>query len=111
MSTVNVKTIAARALSLKAQIENLEEQLSEYNTVFREYAEGETVNIVVPDIGKVQVTKPTPPSVKTGRVLNEEAFLSASPELQKMLFGLGIISVETRTISERKASVKYTLNA
>lgn len=111
MNTVNVKARAAKALTLKAQINNLEDQLAEYSEFFRDFAEGETTTIAVEDLGKVQISKPSAGSVKTERVLNEAAFLTASPELQKMLLDSGIISVETRTVSERKAAVKYALNA
>lgn len=110
MTTVNVKARAAKALALKAQIDNLEGQLTEYSNFFREFAAGDTTTIAVEDLGKVQISRPSAGSVKTERILNEAAFLTASPELQKMLLDSGIVSVETRTVSERKAAVKYLIN-
>jgi hypothetical protein len=101
--------IAREVLKIYRQIEELKKPLENYKDSLRDIANGETIDIIIEQLGKVSITKPRAPSEKTVLEINETK-INANKELKKILLDKGIITEEIVKTQASKASVNIKPN-
>lgn len=101
--------IALSALTLQRQINGLMEQLDQKKEELREIANGNKLEIVVQNVGIVNVSTPRDGSEEVVLRIDEEK-LKSSPDLKAKLISSGIAKEEIKKISPAKASVTIKPN-
>jgi len=101
--------LAESALNIQNQINKLNKELDAKKEELRTIANGNKMEIIVPEIGKVTVSSPRDGSERTVMVFNEER-LKESPVLRKKLLDKNIIKEEIKKVSPAKASVSIKPN-
>lgn len=101
--------IAREVLKIYRQIEELKKPLEDYKDSLRTIANGETIDIIIEQLGKVSITKPRSSSEKTVIEINESK-INSNKELKKVLLDKGIITEEIVKTQASKASVNIKPN-
>ena len=101
--------IAREVLKIYKQIEDLKKPLEDYKDSLRTMANGEKIDIIIEQLGKVSITKPRDQSEKTIIEINESK-INANKELKKVLLDKGIITEGIVKTQASKASVNIKPN-
>ena len=101
---------AIYTLEVFRDIKNLSEILEQDKAWFREQAEGETTDVVVPNVGKVQVKKPSEGGIVTSTILNLKKFEELDALTKHELIKKGIVEIKTTSRAPSLAAVMVTLN-
>ena len=110
---VKQTTLMERAIStlnVFRQVKDLNEILEKDKAYFRDEAQGETTDIIVPSIGKIQVKKPSEGGLSTSTILNLKKWESLDKATQHELIKQGLIEVKTTSRAPSLAAVVITLN-
>lgn len=105
-----VEAVASDAIRLQREIAELEAKLDVRKEQLRHYAAGETKNIVLNGVGKIDITKPVEAKVTTVLEANYDTFKTLVPEMQALFLNSGVVAVKDKKSSARAASVKITPN-
>jgi hypothetical protein len=129
-------TIATEALNIQIELDNIAATLEEKKEQLRELAGGKTKQIVVENLGKINITAPRVGSQKVELNINEDQIqkvpdlrdkliekgiakqvlvinkdkLLAAPGLKEKLVSKGFVQEQVKTISAAKASVRIQPN-
>lgn len=103
------ETIAAELLLIYKKIEELKIPLEDYKEKMRNLAEGDKLEIVVPDMGKVSVTQPRKETQKIIFEINNEK-IEKNKVLKDMLLEKGVMKEVTVKTPAAKASVNIKTN-
>lgn len=111
MSTVATteQEIAAKAISLQAEMNSLKEQLEAVKSELREFANGSKKEIIVEDQGKINISAPFDGSETPILVFDEER-LNMSPDLRRKLIEKGIAKEDVKKVAATKAKVTIKPN-
>lgn len=101
---------ALKSLETFEQIKDLTAQLELYKEEFREHADGETVDIVVEGVGKIQIKKPSEGGTFTSTTFDIKAFDALDKATQHTLISKGVVKIQTSSKAASKAAVVFTLN-
>ncbi len=98
-----MREVAANALTIKAQVDELTKGLDACKEQLRQLANGELLELVVEGKGKVLVTKPRDGSEKIVLEVNETK-LNASKDLKAKLLEKGVLKQTIKTVGAAKAN-------
>lgn len=101
---------AEEGLELTSELKRLGEILETNKEWFRGEADGETLDVVVDGLGKVQVKKPSEGGIFTSTTLNTAAFDALDSKTKHDLVSKGIVKVTSGSKAPSKAAVVFTLN-
>lgn len=101
---------AINTLEVYTDIKNLNEILESDKLWFRDQALGETLDVVVPGVGKIQVKKPSPGGISTSTVLNLKKFEECDQAFKHACIKAGIVEIKTTSRAPSLAAVVVTLN-
>ena len=101
---------AINTLEVYTDIKNLNEILENDKAWFRDQALGETLDVAVPGVGKIQVKKPSEGGISTSTVLNVKKFDELSQASKHELIKLGVVEIKTTSRAPSLAAVVVTLN-
>lgn len=131
-----IQQVARDAIQLHKELDELSDKLEEKKEQLRELADGDKLQVVVENFGKVEVTLPRAGSQKVEININEDVLdkipairqklvdagvaketiiidkdkLFKAIELKRKLIEKGIITETVKTVSAAKASVKIKHN-
>lgn len=105
---LSIEDKAAAAIEIYKKIKNLEISLNEYKEFFREHANSEKFEMVIKNVGKLSVSKPTPMSEKVVLTV-DMAKIEKSAELKAKLLSSGLLKEEKKSVGGAAASVRITL--
>lgn len=106
MSNINFKQMLLDFQDFKI----MEAKVSDHKSTMRDFADGETVEEVVPGLGKISVKKPSPPTSKEVLVFSEEKFNLLDNATKAKLVQAGVVEAKTVSSSGSVAAVTFTLN-
>ena len=106
MSNINFKQMLLDFQDFKI----MDAKVAEHKSTMRDYADGETLEEVVPGIGKITVKKPSPASSKEVLVFSEEKFNLLDNATKALLTKAGVVEAKTVSSSGSVAAVTFTLN-
>lgn len=101
--------LATEALQLQIDVRQLTTQLEAKKDELRQYANGNKLEIVVADLGKVHISTPRQGSEKVVLVFDEERIRTV-PELRQMMLDKGIAKEEIKKTPAARASVTIEPN-
>lgn len=101
--------VATQALELQKQINTLTTQLGEKKDELRDIANGNKLEIIIEDLGKVNISTPREGSEKVVLTFDEDK-LRQIPELKAKLLEKGIAKEDIKHIAAAKASVTIKPN-
>ncbi len=101
--------IAERAIDLSVKIAELTKDLEKYKEQLREFANGNTLELVVDGKGKVNVTRPRSGSESVVLEFNKDK-LEKFPELRAKLLEKGVCEEKVKKVSPAAASVNIKAN-
>ena len=105
-----IQTKAQLSLEIFEEIKNLSTQLENDKEFWRNHADGETVDIVVPNLGKIQIKKPSEASVSDSTTFDLKAFDALDKAVQHQLISSGVVKITRVSKAASKAAVVFTLN-
>lgn len=105
-----IEAKAQQSLETFEEIQNLNKILEEDKVFWRDYADGETKEIIVEGLGKVQIKKPSEGGTFTSTSFNMEAFEKLDKATQHLLISNGVVKITTSSKAPSKAAVVFTLN-
>ena len=106
----SIETKAEAALEVFQDLKDLNAQLESYKEEFRDHADGETVDIIIQGLGKVQIKKPSEGGTFTSTVFDTKAFEALDKATQHLLISSGVVKITTSSKAASKAAVVFTLN-
>lgn len=96
------------AIEIYRKIKNLNVELDEHKEFFREYAKGEKFEVLIKQLGKLTVSKPT--TIAEKKVITVDLKkLEQSPELKAKLLASGLLKEEVKSASTTAAAVRISL--
>lgn len=101
---------ALKSLELFEQIKDLTAVLELHKEDYREVANGDTLDIIVEGVGKVQVKKPSEGGTFTSTSFDLKAFDLLDKKTQHELISKGVVKITTASKAPSKAAVVFTLN-
>ena len=101
---------AAASLNTFQEIKDLTTLLENDKEFFRDHADGETVDIIVEGLGKVQIKKPSEGGTFTSTTFDLKAFEALDKKVQHELISKGVVKIQTSSKAASKAAVVFTLN-
>lgn len=106
----NIELKAQHSLETFEDIQNLTKVLEDDKAFWRDHANGETVDIVVEGLGKIQIKKPSEASVSQSTTFDLKAFDLLDKAVQHELISKGVVKIQTVSKAASKAAVVFTLN-
>jgi hypothetical protein len=108
-TTTAKEGVATEALEIQKQITELTKKLDGIKDDLRGIANGNTLEVVIPGLGKVNVSTPREGSETSVLVFDEDK-LAVVPELKQKLLDKGIARMEVKKVAPAKASVTIKPN-
>lgn len=108
--TTSIQLKAQHSLETFEDLKSLEKILEDDKLFWRDHADGETVDIVVEGLGKIQVKKPSEASTFTSTTFDLKAFEALDKSVQHELISKGVVKITTGSKAASKAAVVFTLN-
>lgn len=109
-NTPLVQEKAEEGLEITSEIKRLTGLLDTNKEWFRSEAGGETLDVVVDGLGKVQVKKPSEGGIFTTTSLDTAVFDALDAKTKHDLISKGIVKVTSGSKAPSKAAVVFTLN-
>lgn len=101
---------AENGLRITQDLKKLNEALESEKVYFRDAAGEETFDVVVPELGKVQVRKPSEGGIVTSTLLDVALFNALDQKTKHELISKGVVKITTTSKPPSKAAVVFTLN-
>jgi hypothetical protein len=106
---METERVATELLKIYKQIEDLKKPLEDYKNTLRALANGDNLDIIIEQLGKVTITKPRESTEKIVLELNATK-IDSNKELKKLLIEKGMISEAVVKSPPAKASVNIKPN-
>ena len=109
MEKLTIEDIAKQALELDAEVAAITARLNAKKETLREMADGESMNLTVEGLGKVQISKPREAGSRVVTSLDEKR-LAKVPGLKEALIAKKVIVVEDKVVPAAVASITLKRN-
>ena len=106
--------LAKKAMKLKRKIDELQVEQNEILADMMETSGGESFTVPVPGKGQVQVVRATEGGIPQGvfdYIFSKDAFLTLSEARRRALTREGVVTLQEKVSSSRKASLRVKFNA